>query len=72
MVGEHGSRCCLIGLGRRGAEMDFAQSAKAEDVSARMWAFMREEVFPAEAEYAQWRAKNDIHAHPPVIENVSD
>ncbi len=23
--------------------MDFAQSAKAEDVSARMWAFMREE-----------------------------
>jgi acyl-CoA dehydrogenase len=52
--------------------MDFAQSAKAEDVSARMWAFMREEVFPAEAEYAQWRAKNDPHAHPPVIELLKE
>jgi len=52
--------------------MDFAQSAKAEDVSARMWAFMREEVFPAESEYAQWRAKNDPHAHPPVIELLKE
>ncbi len=52
--------------------MDFAQSAKAEDVSARMWAFMREEVFPAEAEYARWRADNDPHAHPPVMELLKE
>jgi len=50
--------------------MDFAPSAKAEEVSARMWAFMREEVFPAETEYAQWREKNDPHAHPPVMERL--
>jgi len=50
--------------------MDFASSAKAEEVSARMWTFMREEVFPAEAEYAQWRAVNDPHAHPPVMERL--
>jgi acyl-CoA dehydrogenase len=50
--------------------MDFAPSAKAEEVSVRMWAFMREEVFPAEMEYAQWREKNDPHAHPPVMERL--
>ena len=47
--------------------MDFAPSTKAEEVSARMWAFMREEVFPAVTEYAQWRANNDPHAHPPAV-----
>lgn len=50
--------------------MDFAPSAKAEEVSARMWAFMREEVFPAETEYALWRATNDPHAQPPVLERL--
>ena len=50
--------------------MDFALSANAEEVSARMLAFMREEVFPAETEYAQWRANNDPHAHPPVLEKL--
>jgi acyl-CoA dehydrogenase len=50
--------------------MDFAPSAKAEEVSARMWTFMREEVFPAESEYQQWRAVNDPHAHPPVMERL--
>ena len=50
--------------------MDFAPSAKSEEVSARMWAFMLEEVFPAEAEYAQWRAHHDPHAHPPVLERL--
>ena len=50
--------------------MDFAPSAKAEEVSARMWAFMREEVFPAETEYAQWRADNDPHVQPPVLERL--
>src|ERR1035437_3476496 len=46
--------------------MDFALSTKAEEVSARMWAFMREEIFPAETEYATWRAKKNPHAHPPA------
>jgi len=50
--------------------MDFAPSAKAEEVSARMWAFMREEVFPAETEYAKWRANNDPHVQPPVLERL--
>jgi acyl-CoA dehydrogenase len=50
--------------------MDFALSAKAEEVSARMWAFMREEVFPAEREYARWRADNDPHVQPPVLERL--
>jgi acyl-CoA dehydrogenase len=50
--------------------MDFAPSAKAEEVSARMWAFMREEVFPAETEYAQWRAEHDPHVQPPVLERL--
>src|SRR5664280_2774309 len=50
--------------------MDCALSAKAEEVSARMWAFMREEVFPAEMEYAKWRADNDPHVQPPVLERL--
>ena len=35
--------------------MDFALSAKAEDVTGRMWDFMREHVLPAEPGYEQWR-----------------
>jgi acyl-CoA dehydrogenase len=50
--------------------MDFTPSVKAEEVSARMWAFMREEVFPAEGEYARWRADNDPHEQPPVLERL--
>ena len=50
--------------------MDFALSSKADEVSARMWAFMREEIFPAETEYETWRANNDPHAHPPVLERL--
>src|ERR1039458_3638758 len=50
--------------------MDFALSTKAEEVSARMWAFMREEICPAETEYETWRANNDPHAHPPVLERL--
>lgn len=50
--------------------MDFAPTTKTEEVCARMWAFMREEVFPAEQEYARWRADNDPHAHPPVLERL--
>ena len=52
--------------------MDFALSAKAEDVCGRMWDFMREHVFPAEPVYEEWRAKrgHDDHGTPPVLEEL--
>ena len=52
--------------------MDFTLSAKAEDVSGRMWDFMREQVFPAEPVYEEWRAArgHDDHAHPPILEEL--
>ena len=50
--------------------MDFGLSPRAEEVCARMWGFMREEVFPAETDYEQWRASNDPHAHPPLLERL--
>jgi len=50
--------------------MDFTPSPKSEEVCARMWEFMLEEVFPAEKTYEQWRSGNDPHAHPPVIEQL--
>jgi acyl-CoA dehydrogenase len=50
--------------------MDFAPSPKMDEVCTRMWGFMREEVFPAEKEYERWRANNDPHAHPPVLERL--
>jgi acyl-CoA dehydrogenase len=50
--------------------MDFALSPRSEEVCARMWEFMREEVFPAEKEYERWRADHDPHAHPPVLERL--
>jgi len=52
--------------------MDFGLSPAAEEVCARMWGFMREEVFPAEREYEQWRASHDPHAHPPVLERLKE
>jgi acyl-CoA dehydrogenase len=54
--------------------MDFALSARAEDVCGRMWDFMREHVFPAESVYEQWRAErgHDDHEHPPVLEDLKD
>jgi acyl-CoA dehydrogenase len=52
--------------------MDFALSAKAEDVTGRMWDFMREHVFPAERVYDDWRAARgyDNHDTPPVLEEL--
>ncbi len=47
--------------------MDFALSPAAEDAVARMWDFMREQVLPAERDYAQWRATHDPHGYPPVL-----
>jgi acyl-CoA dehydrogenase len=51
--------------------MDFAPSARSEDVCARMWDFMRERVFPAETVYARWREQHDPHAHPPVMDELA-
>ena len=34
--------------------MDFSLSPAAEDASGRMWDFMREEVFPAEPQWADF------------------
>jgi acyl-CoA dehydrogenase len=52
--------------------MDFALSARAEDVCSRMWDFMREQVFPAEPVYEQWRRErgHDDHSTPPVLEEL--
>ncbi len=52
--------------------MDFALSARAEDVCGRMWEFMREQVFPAEPVYEAWRAGrgHDDHGTPPVLEEL--
>jgi acyl-CoA dehydrogenase len=52
--------------------MDFALSAKAQDVCDRLWDFMREQVFPAEPVYDAWRAErgHDNHEHPPVLEKL--
>jgi acyl-CoA dehydrogenase len=52
--------------------MDFALSARAEDVCARMWDFMREQVFPAEPVYEAWRAVrgHGDHGTPPVLEEL--
>ena len=50
--------------------MDFALSAKAQDHCDRMWDFMREEVFPAEPVWAEYRAAHGEHSHPPVMEKL--
>ena len=78
--GRRARLACRAGAPRRAADaprryvagMDFALSAKAEDVCGRMWDFMREHVFPAEPVYEQWRAErgHDNHEHPPVLEEL--
>jgi acyl-CoA dehydrogenase len=52
--------------------MDFSLSPAAEDASDRMWAFMREEVFPAEPEWAAYLREHGEHAHPPVMERLKE
>ena len=47
--------------------MDFALSRQAEQLSARMWDFMRAEVFPAEPVYARYLRGHGPHEHPPVM-----
>ena len=50
--------------------MDFALSRQAEQLSARMWDFMRAEVFPAELVYARYLRGHGPHEHPPVMDKL--
>ena len=52
--------------------MDFALSPRAEETCARMWDFMREEVFPAEREWSGYLAEHGEHAYPPVMERLKE
>ncbi|WP_392425816.1 acyl-CoA dehydrogenase family protein [Barrientosiimonas humi] len=50
--------------------MDFEPSPRAAELTDKMWDFMREEVFPAEADYHGYLAEHDPHDHPPVLEKL--
>jgi len=50
--------------------MDFALSARAEEICDKMWDFMRTRVFPAEAVWRQQLDELGKHAHPPVMEQL--
>ena len=52
--------------------MDFALSARAQELSASLWAFLVEEVLPAEAAYDEYRAAAapGDHTVPPVVEDL--
>jgi acyl-CoA dehydrogenase len=51
--------------------MDFAFSAKAQELREKLLAFMDSHVYPAEAVHAeQMAAAGDPHAHPAVIEDL--
>ncbi|MFD7446645.1 acyl-CoA dehydrogenase family protein [Streptomyces sp. NPDC059909] len=52
--------------------MDFTLSAKAQDTCARMWDFMREDVFPAEPLYYGYLAEHGPHEHSPVLELLKE
>ena len=50
--------------------MDFALSPQAQETCARMWDFMRQEVFPAEPVVAAHLAQHGEHSYPPVMEQL--
>ncbi len=50
--------------------MDFDLSPKAREYLANLQEFMDEHVYPAEPVYAAWRAANDPHEPPPVVEEL--
>ncbi|ADP81844.1 acyl-CoA dehydrogenase domain-containing protein [Pseudofrankia inefficax] len=50
--------------------VDFELSAQAADTCARMWDFMREEVFPAEPVWHGYLREHGDHAYPPVMEEL--
>jgi acyl-CoA dehydrogenase len=51
--------------------VDFSLSPAAQDATERMWAFMREEVFPAEPEWTAYLREHGEHASPPVMERLT-
>ena len=52
--------------------MDFALSPRAEELSAKMWDFMRQEVFPAEEPYYAHLAAHGQYALPPIVERLKE
>lgn len=50
--------------------MDFALSAAAREACARMWDFMTEEVFPAEAVWRGYLRTHGEHAYPPIMDKL--
>lgn len=51
--------------------MHFDASPHVQELRSGLWAFMHEEVFPAEAGYHEFRAScDDPHAVPPVLEEL--
>jgi acyl-CoA dehydrogenase len=50
--------------------VDFSLSPAARQTCDRMWAFMREEVFPAEPEWAAYLRQHGEHSYPPVMERL--
>jgi acyl-CoA dehydrogenase len=50
--------------------VDFSLSPAAQETCDRMWAFMREEVFPAEPEWASYLREHGEHSYPPVMERL--
>jgi acyl-CoA dehydrogenase len=52
--------------------MDFSLSPAARDAEMRMWAFMREEVFPAEPRWAAYLREHGEHAYPTVMERLKE
>jgi acyl-CoA dehydrogenase len=52
--------------------MDFELSAAARNACERMWAFMREEVFPAEPVWERYLREHGEHSHPPIMETLKE
>ena len=52
--------------------MDFELSATAQEKCASMWDFMREEVFPAEQEWAESLRVNGEHSYPRVMDRLKE
>ena len=50
--------------------MDFELSPKAREYLADLQEFMDSHVYPAEKVYHEWRAVNDPHRLPPVVEDL--
>ncbi|MEO3786573.1 acyl-CoA dehydrogenase family protein [Actinocorallia sp. B10E7] len=50
--------------------MDFELSPKAREYLADLQEFMDSHVYPAEKAYHEWRAVNDPHQLPPIVEEL--